>query len=82
MHTFTCWDKDRGIEPPKNPHELKALDFEDAATEYAEYSYRERDGWEWMQKGCAFYINDGEETREVKITVEHEPVFYAEEIET
>lgn len=72
MQTFNCWTDD-----PEEADEIKAYGFEDAAAEYADFCWSNRDGWEWLTTGTEVNVSNGDETQTFSITVEHIPMFSA-----
>ena len=74
MTVFYCWHDNMEAD---EAWEIEAANFLDAAERFAERLWSEGDGWEWLRSGEVFQISDGVETRSMEITVEAEPVFYA-----
>lgn len=79
LRKFKCWDDNEAPfeTVPDDAWEAEAFDAQHAAQEYAEYSWNNRDGWEWLRDGAIIFVNDGETSTRMEIDVAHEPVFYA-----
>lgn len=78
MAKYWCWDANDGRDNgpiPDDAHEIEAKSVEHAAKLFAEHSWDERGGWEWMHTGTVFIISDGTEIKRATIEVEHHPVF-------